>query len=232
MDLPSGVQPLKNLTRPAPKGSTATKIFQKKKEDLVKALKTSIVQAKGRYVENHRASYAEGVVVPDGENGTMTKITAAPNWRVQLNGKTKDIPYPHPVKVDSNDDREHPDEAVFIYIKAGRTKVPLFASDSGYACEMRLSSADLVATLEYFLEQVESWEPDTNETTKIFHMVGVVDAIAPLVRSRIEQGTAHAHCLETDTIVPASEVKKASPYSLDTKIDSMMEVADMQKALG
>lgn len=232
MDLPSGVQPLVNLTRPAPKGSTATKIFQKKKEDLQSALKTSITQAKGRYEQNMRASYKEGVVVPDGEDGTMAKITAAPNWRVQLNGKTKDIPYPHPVKVDSEDDREHPDEAVFIYLKAGRTKVPLFKTETGYACEMRLSSADLVATLEYFLAQVDAWEPGTSETTKIFHMVGVVDAIAPLVRSRISQGQAHAHCLETDTIVPADEVKKASPYSLDTSIDSAMDVADMQKALG
>ena len=239
MDLPSGVQPLVNLTRPAPKGSTATKIFQKKKEDLQNALKTSITQAKGRYEENMRASYKEGVAVPDGEDGTMTKITAAPNWRVQLNGKTKDIPYPHPVKVDSKDDREHPDEAVFIYIKAGRTKVPLFNSGTGYMCEMRLSSADLVATLEHFLAQVDTWEPDSNETTRIFHMVGVVDAIAPLVRARMDGNEAegiapipHAHCLETDTIVPADKVKKASPYSLDTKIDSAMTTDDMQKALG
>lgn len=238
MDLPSGVQPLVNLTRPTPKGSTATKIFQKKKEDLQKALKTSIEQAKGRYEENVRASYKEGVVVPDGADGTMKKITAAPNWRVQLNGKTKEIPYPHPVKVDSKDDREHPDEAVFIYLKAGRTKVPLFKSvneegeHTGYTCEMRLSSADLVATLEHFLAQVDAWEPETNETTKIFHMVGVVDAIAPLVRSRIDQGKPHAHCLETDTIVPTDKVKKESPYSLDTSIDSAMSVADMQKALG
>ena len=70
MDLPSGVNALVALVR-EPKKSTAKKIWDKKKEDLLADLTASIEQAKGRYVENIRASHAEGapavVLMEDGK---------------------------------------------------------------------------------------------------------------------------------------------------------------------
>ena len=232
MDLPSGVVALTDLKRTPGKGSTSKRIFDKKRDDLITALEQSIVEAAGRYEDNNRASYKEGVAVPHGDDGEeMTKITAAPNWRVQLNGKTNAVPYPHPVKVDDKDDREFPAEAVFIHLKAGRTKVPLFAGEDTYLAEKRLSSDDLVRTLEHFKAQVEGWTPDLNETTRIFHMVGVVDSIAPLTRTKMAKGEEFAHCLEQDKIVEKAKVKKESPYSLATVVDNAMDANAMKAAL-
>jgi hypothetical protein len=232
MDLPSGVNALEVLVR-EPKKSTATKIWDKKKEDLLADLTASIEQAKGRYVENIRASHAEGapavVLMEDGKpkldkNGnqiTLSKVSAAPNWRVQMNAKTKNLSA-RPVLVDSKDkNKEFPAEAVFVYLKAGRTKVPLFdTADGCKESEKRLSSDDLVAVLEYFKAQVEDWTPDS-ESGRIFHQVGVIDAIAPKVRNTL---SGYAHCLEEDRIVEVAKVKQKSPYSLDLKLGSTMSV--------
>lgn len=235
MDLPSGVNALQKLVRD-PKKSTATKIWDKKKEDLLADLTASIEQAKGRYVENIRASHeqdAPAVVLTedgkpkldkDGNQITLSKVSAAPNWRVQMNAKTKNLSA-RPVLVDSKDkNKEFPAEAVFVYLKAGRTKVPLFDEGGLKVAEKRLSSDDLVAVLEHFKAQVEAWTPD-NESGRIFHQVGVVDAIAPKVRNSLaEDANSWAHCMEEDRIVEAAKVKQKSPYRLDLKLGSTMSV--------
>ncbi len=242
MDLPKGIEGLKELTRTrAP--STAKRIFDKKKEDLIEDLKASIEQAAGRYVYNNRADPTNPVQLTDdgkpvtdkdGNPVLLNKVSAAPNWRVQMNAKTKSNPNPSPVYVtDEDKGQEFRDEAVFVYMKAGRTKAPLWGDDEGNKrTEKRISSADLVAVLEYMLGQVEGWTEDSADG-KILHQVGVVDAIAPITRSKMEgdktNGIApipHAHCMETDSIVPADEVKKASPYSLDFKIKAVMGTKD------
>lgn len=232
MDLPSGVNALEELFRDTPK-SKAKKIWDKKKEDLLTDLTASIEQAKGRYVENIRASHVEGAPavvlmedgVPkldkDGNQITLSKVSAAPNWRVQMNAKTKNLSA-RPVLVDSKDkNKEFPAEAVFVYLKAGRTKVPLFDVEGGYKVpEKRFSSDDLVAVLEHFKAQVEAWTPDS-ESGRIFHQVGVIDAIAPKVRNTL---SGYAHCMEEDRIVEVAKVKQKSPYSLDLKLGSLMSV--------
>lgn len=236
MDLPSGVSRLAELKR-EPKKSPAKKIWEKKKADLLADLTASIEQAKGRYADNIRASHAEdapAVVLTEGgepkldANGnqiTLSKVTAAPNWRVQMNARTQNLPA-RPVLVDSKDKgKAYPAEAVFVYLKAGRTKVPLFDTSDGYkTTEMRVSSDDLVATLEYFKEQVEAWTP-SSDNGRIFHQVGVVDAIAPRVRTAMQtEPNAYAHCMEEDRIVEADKVKKKSPYGLGLNLSNLMSV--------
>ena len=234
MDLPKGVEGLKELTRTGPK-SKAVRIWEKKKEDLLADLDASIEQAKGRYVDNNRASPTNPVALTedgkaavdkDGKPILLDRVAAAPNWRVQMNAKTKSNPNPSVVLVDdAQKGQEYPDEAVFVYLKAGRTKVPLWAdADGNRRTERRISSADLVAVLEYLKSQVEGWTPDS-EDGRIFHQVGVIDAIAPAVRSRMAAGEAFAHCAEADKIVEKAEVKKASAFALDTVIKPVMSVS-------
>lgn len=224
MELPSGVSALQELIR-EPKKSTAKRIFDKKKADLLSDLTKSIEQAEGRYVHNNRASPTNPVMLTEDGKQTDTKLTrvsAAPNWRVQMNAKTKSNPYPSPVLVDSKDkDKEFPAESVFIYLKAGRTKVPIMKSgENRRMVEMRLSSDDLVATLKFFKEQVEGWEQDSSIDAKIFHQVGVIDAIPP--KAHADGLGGYAHCMEVDKVVEAGEVKAGSPYKLDLKIDDIM----------
>lgn len=201
--LAPGVKPLTELKRKPRTGSSKTppRIFDKKRDDLVAALEKSIEQAKGRYVENKRASYKEGVQVPH-EGGTMDKIEAAPNWRVQLNGATKDKPYQHPVLEDDQDDRDFPAESVFVYIKAGRTKAPVFQAEDGARMdELRISSDDLVAQLEFLRDLVKDWTPETSAEAKIFHYTGVIDSISPVASQDMQKGKKWAHCAEQDRIV-------------------------------
>ena len=78
MDLPKGIEGLKELTRTrAP--STAKRIFDKKKEDLIEDLKASIEQAAGRYVYNNRADPTNPVqLTDDGKPVTDTQCHAMP----------------------------------------------------------------------------------------------------------------------------------------------------------
>lgn len=234
MDLPQGIEGLKELAR-TPAKSKAVRIWDKKKADLLADLDASIEQAKGRYVENNRASplnpvvlTEEGKPAKDSDKNTivLNRVAAAPNWRVQMNAKTKSNPNPSPVLVnDAQKGEKYPDEAVFVYLKAGRTKVPLWKTQSNTrATEKRISSADLVSVLEYLKSQVEGWTPDS-EDGRIFHQVGVIDAIAPSVRTKMAAGVEFAHCAEEDRIVEKAEVKKASAISLDTVIAPAMEVS-------
>lgn len=239
VELPEGIKPLTDLTRTRVP-STATRIFDKKKADLISDLLSSIEQAKGRYVENKRASPLnpveltdDGEIAKDKDGNTivLNKVAAAPNWRVQMNAKTKSNPNPSVVLVDDAQKGEkYPDEAVFVYLKAGRTKVPMWPAqmtDGEYRLtEKRFSSADLVEILEYLKSQVEGWTPESKDG-RIFHQVGVIDAIAPRVRTRMAEGKAHAHCAEEDRIVEIGEVKRQSQLSLSTPIQKMMEITDV-----
>ena len=223
MELPSGVSALTELVREPPK-SRAKRIFKKKKEDLLRDLDKSIEQAEGRYVHNNRASPTNPVMLTEDGKQTdtkLTKVSAAPNWRVQMNAKTKSNPHPSPVLVDSKDKgKADAAESVFIYLKAGRTKVPLMKSGNDRTTEMRLSSDDLVATLKFFRDQVEGWEQDNCLDAKIFHQVGVIDAIPP--KAHADGLGGYAHCMEVDKVVEASAVKAGSPYKLDLKVEDRM----------